>query len=295
MKAYTLGIDGGASPIVWDVGGRLTFETGVAISTSDQADKTTVYWTPFRHGQIALFSSASGAWEMHTTAEISKALGTLTSGKNYDVFASITSDGGSVELSFGDAWTSDTARSTALVRKDGVLVKSAAAPTHRYLGTFRTTSTTQSQDKLLQRYLWNYYNQVPKELVVNEATNSWTYNSATFQQANAAAGNKVEFVCGDTCYVRAKARSVGGGDSAADHLQAGIGVDSVTVNSAQTGGSMASTAAVGSWADIAEYKGHVTVGYHYVAWLEACAATVTMLGDNNIAGFKTGLVVEVQG
>lgn len=295
MKAYTIGVGGAASPVAWDVGHRLTLETGVPVSTTDQASKATIYWTPYKHGQCALYNTTSGVWEMHTSAEISLALGTITSGKNYDVFASITSDGGSVELSMGAAWTDDTTRSTALVRKDGVLVKSAAAPGHRFLGTFRTTSTTVTQDKLLQRYLWNYFNQVPKQMVVNEPTNSWTYNSATFRQANAATGNKVEFVCGDTAFVRATARTIAGGDSAADYIQAGIGIDSTSTNSAQLGGSFTSTAAVGSSEDVAHYIGHQAAGYHYVAWLEACDATCTILGDNNNAAVLSGLVAEIPG
>lgn len=294
MRAHTIGVGGGSIPIVWDSGFRLTAETGVPVSTSDQANKTTIYFTPYKHGQIALWNDTSKVWEMITSPEVSLALGTLTADKNYDVFASADSNG-ALSISLGDAWTSDTARSTALVRKDGVLVKSATAPGYRYVGTIRTSSTTQTQDTLLKRFIWNYHNQVPKTMVVNEATNTWTYNSATFHQANAATGNKVEYVSGDTCLVRAEATSVGGGDSALDYMQAGIGIDATATNSAQSGGIFTNASTVGIVKDVAKYVGHVAAGYHYIAWLEASDATVTFVGDNNNAAVKTGLVAEIPG
>lgn len=64
-------------------GGRLTLESGVSVSTSDQAAKTTVYYTPHVHDQIGIYTGS--VWTARTFAELSIALtkttnGTTTSG-----------------------------------------------------------------------------------------------------------------------------------------------------------------------------------------------------------------------
>jgi hypothetical protein len=101
-------------------------------------------------------------------------------------------------LEFSQPWTSDTARNDALVRKDGIWVKSADN-TRRYLGTFRTISTTQTTDTAAQRYLWNMYNQAPRPCLVTKTTANWTYapGNNTYRQAGADSAAKFEYVCGD--------------------------------------------------------------------------------------------------
>src|SRR5690348_18514502 len=90
---------------------RLTLQTGVAVSTTDQTSKTTVYLTPYSGNRIALFNGSN--WQLYAIAsDKSLALGTLTSGKNYDVFAYDSS--GDVTLAFSAAWTNDTTRADAL-------------------------------------------------------------------------------------------------------------------------------------------------------------------------------------
>ena len=114
---------------------RLTTETGVSVSTSDRIAQSTLYFTPHAGNQIALYNGTS--WSVYVSAEISLALTGLTSGKNYDVFAYWT--GSAVALELSTAWTSDTARATALVRQDGIWAKSGTL-TRRYVGTIRATA-----------------------------------------------------------------------------------------------------------------------------------------------------------
>jgi len=74
IKAY---VDNNASGLDYSLQGRLTLETGVPISTSDQVDKTTVYFTPFMGNQIALYDGTS-AWATWEFAEKSFAVAGVT-------------------------------------------------------------------------------------------------------------------------------------------------------------------------------------------------------------------------
>ncbi len=169
---------------------RLTLTTAVPVTTTDVASATTIYCTPYKGNRIALFDGTD--WHVRTSAEFSLALGTLTSGKPYDVFC--YDNVGVPTLEFL-VWTDDTTRATALVLQNGVLSKTGAL-TRRYLGTFYTISTTQTADTLVKRYLWNYYNRVVRPMRRLETTGTWNYSSGTIRQANGSALNQLNFVIG---------------------------------------------------------------------------------------------------
>ena len=144
--------------------GRLTFTSGSPIMTSTVSSAGTIYYTPYNGNLISLYNGTS--WKTMSFSEISLSL-TLTSGKNYDVFAYDNS--GTVTLELSSAWTNDTTRTDALTLQDGVYVKSGAT-TRKYLGTLRASGTNVScfiyggiatggtEAKL---YLYNQYNQLP--------------------------------------------------------------------------------------------------------------------------------------
>lgn len=169
---------------------RLTLESGVPVSASDQTAKTTMYCTPYKGNQIALYDGVS-AWTTYTSAQFSLALGTLTSGKNYDVFC--YNNSGTPTLEF-TGWTNDTTRATALTTQDGVYVKSGAT-TRRYLGTFRTTATTTTEDSDTKRFVYNYYNRVNRRVYIHP-TGAHTYTTAAWRYWNNDSTNKVEFIIG---------------------------------------------------------------------------------------------------
>jgi hypothetical protein len=170
---------------------RLTLETGVVVSTTDQTAKTSVFLTPYQGNRLALYDGTN--WKMYAlTADATLALGTLTSAKHYDVFGFDSS--GNVALEFSAAWTNDTTRATALVAQDGILVKSGAA-TRRYLGTLRTTSTTTTEDSAANGYLFNYYNQVPRKALLNDA-GSHVINNTALREYNNTTTLRLNFVIG---------------------------------------------------------------------------------------------------
>jgi hypothetical protein len=245
----------------------LTLESGVPVSSSDQTAKTTVYFTPFLGNQVALFDG--NRWDRYTLTERNLALGTLTSGKNYDVF--LYNNAGTLTLELSAAWASDTARTDAIAYQDGVYCKSGAL-TRRYVGTIRTTSTTTTEDSLAKRFVYNgtVGAQMRRALASTlETANSWSYSTAAWRQANANAANQVEWVDGlGTCAVWAALFSSG--------LGLGIGVDSTTANSALARSRGAGDCSAGAW-----WEGRPGLGYHYAAWIEYQGGTGTGYGDNN--------------
>lgn len=156
---------------------RLTLTSGTPVTISDVTGATTIYCTPYTGNRIALY--VSSAWVLRTTSEFSLALGTLTSGKPYDVYCYDNS--GTPTLEFL-VWTNDTTRATALAYQDGVLVKSGDS-TRRYIGTFYTTATTTTEDSTSKRYLVNYYHRVARNLFGFFTTNRAT-TSASFVELN---------------------------------------------------------------------------------------------------------------
>lgn len=184
-------------------GGRLTLTTAVPVTTSDVTGATSIYYTPYLSNVIPLWDGAR--WKPIEFSEYTLALGTLTSGRPYDVFAYISSGVLALEVL---AWTNDTTRATAVTIQDGRYCKSGDK-TRLYLGTFYTTATTTTEDSKVKRYLWNAYNQAPKQMEFNsnDAGHTWTGGSG-FRAYNNSSANKVEFVCGLVAELRMFAAAV---------------------------------------------------------------------------------------
>lgn len=249
-------------------GGRLTLESGVPISTADQAAKTNVYYTPFTHNLVGLYDGTS--WKLYTFTEKTLALGTITADKNYDVF--LYDNAGTLTLELSAAWTNDTTRADALTTQDGVYVKSGAT-TRRYLGTIRTTATTTTEDSARRRFVWNANNRVLRKLRVSDATVSWTYATVTWRQARATVTNQAEVVIG-LAGPAVDLTLIQGADTTAStgpHLS--IGADSITVPSADLAPAIY-MAANGAYIVSTIREVFVpALGYHYYAWLEKAGTT----------------------
>ena len=209
-------------------GGRLTLQTGVGVPTSDQTAKTTIYYTPFDHGMIGLYDGTN--WIPREFTEKSLALGTLVSGKNYDVFAVSIADVISIEAL---AWTSDSARATALVAVDGVLCKTGSTD-RRYVGTFRTTTTTTTEDSEAKRFVYNANNRVPRSMLGtlgyadDNAVATFTFLSLNvFAPLNGGTGNKCEWINGltETVFLSGAALYSAGAGS---YVMVGVGIDTTT-------------------------------------------------------------------
>lgn len=276
--------------------GRLTTESGVAVSTSDRTAQGTIYYTPFVGNIIHLFDGTR--WHAHSFAEVSLAL-TVTSGSNYDVF--LYNNAGTLTLELSAAWTNDTTPSDTLAFQDGVAVKSGAT-TRRWLGTIRASGSNVTADSGGggtsqvggKRFVWNAYNQVQRLLKVIDTTDNWNYATGTWRYMNGASGNKVEWVCGrdhqavalrlmNSVYTRNQSGRISATAVGIDWSSGAptTGFRQAAFNAASTG----IYVALG-----AEYIGAPGTGYHFASALEYGAdGDVTWVGDNAGDGQQTGL------
>lgn len=270
------------------MGGRLSVETGVCVSTTDQTAKTTLYYVPCRGNVVWLYNGT--AWQSFAlTAQLSIAV-PATTVTLYDVFLYDNSGTLTLELT---AWTNDTTRATAIVKQNGVYVKSGAT-TRRYLGSFRTTgSSGQTEDSLAKRYVWNMDNRVASDMRVLEATNSWTYDGV-FRCANGPVTcvNQLDFVYGVAeDLIDAQVIVSVSGNASGTPMYVGIGEDSTTTRDAAQLGSASYTLNVGIGTTLgASLKKRPAPGRHVWVWLESGgAATITWYGDNGGTGVQSGI------
>jgi len=268
---------------------RLTLTSVTPVTTSDVTGATTIYCTPYKGTKIGLYNGS--AWAVYNSAEFNLALGTLTSGLPYDVFCYANAGVPTLELL---AWSSGTARATALAYQDGILCKTGAL-TRRYLGTFYTTSTTATEDSLRRRLLFNYYNRVIRPMARQETNATWTYTTATVRQANAGATNQIEIMVGvsEDAVTAQLVQAVGSSGTTA-LFAGGLGLDvtnSVNLGEGACGPSPFNTNQVVNFSS--KYVGLPGLGYHFIAWLESSTAvnTTTWYGSFTQAGatIKTGL------
>lgn len=272
-----LGAGGGSNSIC---DGRLTLESGVPVSVTNQTAKTTVYFTPYVGSKIALYDGAS-AWNVRTFTEISVAVPSNTS-TPFDVFCYDNSGTPALEAL---AWTNDTTRATALVYQNGVLVKSGAT-TRRYLGTCRTTTVSgQCEDSDTKRFVWNMYNRVFRGLFTcpgyvddNTATSYLTVGTS-WAEANGGTGSRISWVLGQSG-VPELLFSVLAQAAASSYALAGVGIDSVSQSIVSAvspvAGALTASVAVNN-------KGlPLAVGGHYAAIL------ICRIGTNNATFYADG-------
>lgn len=271
------------------VNGRLTLTSGLAVTTSDVTAATIIYFTPYKGNQISLFDGVS-AWNLFTFPQLSIAVPGTTN-TMYDVFIFDNVGTPTLEL---QAWTNLTTRAIGLVLQDGVYVKSGAS-TRRYLGSFSTTGVAgQTEDSLLKRYNWNYYNRIKRPMDRSDPTANWNYSVATIRQANGNSANQLDFVIGvseDSVYAQVFAVSANSTGTARVVLT-GIGLDSTTVNSAMH---FTNGLALNSFGlpQIATYENLISAGRHVLTWLEKGAGVDSQIwfGNNGVSGnFRSGIV-----
>lgn len=292
--------------------GRITLTTAVPVTTSDVTGATTVYYTPFCGNQVPIYNGAS--FTMTTFAELSQATtdntkspAAVAASKVYDLF--VWSDSGTIRCTRGPAWTNDTTPGTGagtseLQMINGIMTNKVAitngpgANLGTYVGTIRSDGSSQINDSFALRYVANAYNQVERGMSVVDTTDSWTYTSTTWRQARATAANQLAYVSPQLPFVNlaeAFVQVITKSSTTNDYSGVGVGVDSTSVNSAQTFGGGRPTA-VGSLAT-AKYCGYPGIGAHTLVWLEACEASVTTTwyGDNGVTYVQAGITGRVKG
>lgn len=264
---------------------RLTLTSGQPVTSSDVTGATTIYCTPYRGNKIALYDGTK--WVVRASAEFSLALGTLTSGRPYDVFC--YDNAGVPTLEF-TSWTNATTRATALTYQDGILVKTGAL-TRRYLGTFYTTSTTQTADSAANRLLVNYYNSVDRPLM-NSFTANRTTTSTSYAEINSEI--RVQFLTLLQNPVLINANGAKSVNSGSGLISTSIGFDGATAENAfnaiinPTGGN-------DSPFGLSLVKGGLAEGFHYATLLGKVSTGTGTWQGSGTAGTRTAINGYVKG
>lgn len=278
----------------YSCGLRATLTTATPVTTADVTAATSVFVTPYAGGQCA-FYDGSVFWTTLTNTEVTVSVPATTS-TPFDIFC--RNNSGTMACDTTN-WTNDTTRATALTTQNGVLVKSGDT-TRRYIATGRTTTVSgQTEDSFAKRYLWNYYNRVPRPMRVLDSTDTWSYSTNTYRQARATATNQLDFVIGVAeVQVSADVFVIAFSNAVNGNTWVAIGEDSTTTADA---GCISHT----SWtnnngAQLIGPSAHLTkypaVGRHTWVWLEkANAATTTWAGDNAADGTVSGIHGWLQG
>ncbi len=268
--------------------GRLTLTSGTAVTSSNVTAATTVYFTPYNGDRISVYNGTY--WDLLSFTEKSIAVPSTTT-TPFDIFG--YSNSGTLALEVVD-WSNGTTRATALATQDGVLVKSGAT-TRRYLGTARTTSVSgQTEDSTSSRLVWNMCNRLPRKLLAQSGTDSWTYNTAAWRAVNAnttLGQTRVEYVIGVPREpVRLAVQSGSANHSSTSTaFPEGIGINSTTANSADLFAGMATTFTAN--AHNALYNSVPSTGYSYAQWIENSVASGTSTRYTSSANARQGGMV----
>jgi hypothetical protein len=289
-QAYTNDPAAGSNIVLnmTNTGGFLVGDT-VIVSSSAGTDLPTTITAVVANTSITV---ASLTFDHTTTSPLVKNI------MCYDIFASYS--GGNVVLT-ALAWADTKTRATALVRQNGVLCKTGEL-TSRYLGTVCNAifgGTSYIYDSSDRRNVWNYYNRVDGSLFGKQTANSWPYTVATWRAPN----NVIDFgetrvgavtgVIEDMVTITATGLTTNTSATPVS-VAHGIGINSVTSNSAKLFGHMASTA---GQLGTSIFSGTLPLGFAYIQKLEYSVATgvTTWYGDNNTtAVMSAGLIGTVR-
>ena len=298
----------GVNNLVLAPGGRLTLTSATPVTTSDVTAATTIYYALYMHNRVPIYNGTSWTPTVFTelsqaTTDATKSPAAVAANSNYDLF--VWDDSGTLRCTRGPAWTSDTGRGTGvgtteLVRVSGVWMNTVAitngpgASRGTYVGTVRSNGSSQIDDSLTNRHVWNTYNRVQRAMRRLETVDSWSYSTDTYQQANASSSNQLAIVRGlDEDTVAATILAACVNTVGAVNPAVGVGLDSTTATA--TGGINGLKAlSVAAIADqvMGTWTGYPGLGYHFLAWLERVTATgtTTWYGDAGTpTKFQTGI------
>lgn len=266
--------------------GRLTLESNTPISNTDQVARNILYFTPHQGSRVTLFNGTT--WAIYPFTQRSLTLTGLTNNTNYDVFIYYLTATSTLTLEL-TAWSSATARATALVKQDGVYVRSGATD-RRYLGTIRTTSTTTTEDSLNKRFVWNYFNRVRRPIGLSFTADSWTYGiSNAWRSASNSTTLRVEFVSGENeVPVNLRGMALLEGTTTLANVSLAFSLDATNfqLTSSFRGTNANTVIRQQTWTEMFEHS--LGIGYHFLQAVEWGDNTARFYGD-------AGADVRVQG
>jgi hypothetical protein len=278
------------TPLVWRSSGQAitgaTNATPIVITANSHglSNGDTVYVS-----EVGGNPAANGTWVVANVAA-----------NPYELTGSV----GNGAYTSGTGWHNARVGTTAPSIQDGRYCKTGDK-TRLYLGTFRTTSTTTTEDSLGgsvtqvggKRFLWNYYNRVNRQASVIDQTSTWSYTTATWRAANAANGNRVEMVVGiEEESMSAFCVSTVGlqGNTSGTSAKVSLALDTTSgpINGL-TAGAYNNSSLVSRIPLNVGFTRAVRPGYHWLQWLEMGSDT-TCVFSGNFSGVGSGVVATMR-
>lgn len=259
-------------------GGRLTLTTAVPVTMSDVTGATTVYYTPYTSDTIELYDGAG--WNKHQFSELSQATTDSTkspaavgTSSNYDVF--VWNDAGTLRATRGPAWSSATARGTGagtteLELLEGRWVNKVAitnGPGARkglYVGSIRSDGSSQINDSLANRHVWNAYDRVDR-VGRNTFTADRSTASTSYVELNSEI--RVNYLLGlaeDAIRYSVIGTARNG---AQDYTMTAVGFDGTTAEAGGESAVVSPIATVRAPIGFSSAKQDVSIGSHYATLL----------------------------
>ena len=287
--------------------GRLTLANGVPVMATDQTAATTIYYTPYNGNLVPIyngsaflatpFSQLSNITTNSSTGNAGPAA--VTTNSNYDLF--VWSNGGTVTLTRGPAWSSDTDRGTGagtseLQRVNGIwtnavtITNGPGADLGTYVGSVHSDGSSQinwvmgSAGTSAVLAVWNAYNRVDVLGFVGDSNPSWSYSSGSWRAARGSNTVRVSFIQGlseDGFRAEYVASANTGGQG-----YVGLGHNSTSTPAGQKSWTGTSTPnMLPSSHQVIQY------GWGFLQALEQANGTdsVTFYGNNGGASLQTGL------
>lgn len=260
--------------------GRLTLETNVPVSSTDQLAATTLYYTPYEGDVIALYDTVETRWDAFTFTQRSLSLSGLTANTNYDVF--LFNNSGTLTLQ-AVAWSNSAAgggtRANALSQLNGIWVKDSDK--RRYLGTIRITGTTgQCEDSVVRRFVWNAQNQVDRELAIGDSSGNYVYASATIRPARGTTNVRIEVLSGLQNSIINTITGVSS-QTTTSNLNFGLGLNSTTAYYPN-----ANDQVLNQQNETISLPVALPVGYSFLQQLEAALASSTINANRIFAVYR---------
>lgn len=283
-------LDTQLSPFAAQMNGfRLSPETGKAIPDGDDLVPTSVFAEHLKGNAIGIYDGT--IWRPRTSAAISYALAGRTAALPFDLFYHWT--GAALTLEPVD-WATATTRATAIVRQDGVWVKSGDA-LRRWAGSCLARSATTYEwrpfgfgsDGPLTFDLFNAENRVRFSWRLRD-TADHTYTTNTWRQWRGSTNWQIDVLAGTheealNCTFQA---TTANSSSSAVGRQVGLGWDSTTQHGPR--GSAGESANLGPGREVnasCNLSSQIDLGAHFIAMLQKSvnSNTTTWLGGGDTA------------
>lgn len=299
--------------------GRLTLSSGAATFNTSVNAAANVYYTLYIGNMISLWDGskfAPVAFAELTNVPADSSVGkagpaAAAAASVYDLYA--WSDSGTVRLTRSPAWTGANTRGTGagtaqIVRVNGLLTNAVditngpAVGYGTYVGTIMTDAGAGTVTSNLGSSaagggaawlgVWNMYNRMDVDPLVQDSTSSHAYTSATVRSFGNSASNRITFVRGlNEDSVTATFSATVGTVAANASGAVGIGLDSTTVAYPSATRPTVSAAGLTQGAAISRFAAYLSAGQHYLQALEQGDGTNA---NNFFGGDQGGLSVHLR-